>query len=157
MVLRCHVGKAYLLALLLRLVACEDDSGTAIAAPRSERGLTLDSVPQKILDAEYAVRGEIVILGEDGNHSLPFDELVACNIGNPQAVGAKPVTFHRQVLSLLSNPSLLEAGCTVNVKVALFQLVPSVLLFPFPFLPSILCSPWYTSVVKPGILCVSLV
>lgn len=35
-----------------------------------------------------------------------------------------------QVLSLLSNPSLLEAGCTV--KVTFFQHGPSVLLFPFP-------------------------
>lgn len=108
--------------LLLRLIACEEDNGTCSIGTCKERGLTLDSVPQKILDAEYAVRGEIVTRSfkiekqlAQGNHTLPFDELVACNIGNPQAVGAKPVTFHRQVLSLLSNPSLLEEPAVTSL------------------------------------------
>ena len=38
---------------------------------------------------------------------LPFTEMFYCNIGNPQIFGMKPITFHRQVLSLCVNPALL--------------------------------------------------
>ena len=30
---------------------------------------------------------------------LPYDELIYCNIGNPQKFKQKPITFYRQVLS----------------------------------------------------------
>jgi len=100
--------------------AAGDDFGTCSAGSCETRALTLASVPQRIVDAEYAVRGEIVTRSfkleeqlEQGNHSLPFDELVPCNIGNPQAVGARPLTFHRQVLSLLSNPALMEDAASL--------------------------------------------
>ena len=47
-----------------------------------------------------------------------------------------------QVLSLLSNPSLLEAGCTVNVKVTFFQHGrPTAPIPRRAVLPSILCGP----------------
>jgi hypothetical protein len=58
--------------------------------------LSAKSLPQNILDAEYAVRGEIVMLAQKiqaeitakpKNHGYPFEKTVACNIGNPQAVG----------------------------------------------------------------------
>lgn len=77
--------------------------------------LTVDQLPATVREAEYAVRGAIVIRSGEidaqlkaGTGNFPFKEIVACNIGNPQAVGAKPLTFHRQLLSILSNPSLLE-------------------------------------------------
>lgn len=82
---------------------------------RSVSRLTVDQLPANVLEAQYAVRGAIVIRAGEidaqikaGTHKFPFDATVPCNIGNPQAVGAKPVTFHRQVLSLLTNPSLLK-------------------------------------------------
>jgi len=34
---------------------------------------------------------------------LPFSRIVNCNIGNPQQLGQKPITFFRQVCSLLDN------------------------------------------------------
>jgi alanine transaminase len=40
--------------------------------------------------------------------SLPFDEVVQCNIGNPQALGQPPLSFHRQVLALTLAPELLD-------------------------------------------------
>lgn len=98
----------------------EDGTGTCPSGDKRcgaafSRSLTRDTVPQKVLDAQYAVRGEIVTRSsairrmlQEGNHSLPFDEVVSCNIGNPQELGMRPVTFHRQVLSILSNPNLLE-------------------------------------------------
>ncbi|CAE7566774.1 gpt [Symbiodinium pilosum] len=100
--------------------AVGDEFGTCTLGSCEPKSLTLATVPQRIVDAEYAVRGEIVTrsmklekLLEEGNTSLPFDELVPCNIGNPQAVGARPLTFHRQVLSLLSNPLLIEEAASL--------------------------------------------
>jgi len=76
-------------------------------------GLTFDSLPSTVKDVQYAVRGEIVQLAQDlkqllqqPDHGLPFDEITPCNIGNPQALGQPPISFHRQVLSLLTNPEL---------------------------------------------------
>ena len=34
---------------------------------------------------------------------------VFCNIGNPHAVGQKPISFYRQVAAAVTEPSLLEA------------------------------------------------
>ena len=55
---------------------------------------------------EYAVRGPIpqraAELKRLGRTIIP------CNIGNPQALGQPPLTFYRQVLSLLEFPKLLK-------------------------------------------------
>jgi hypothetical protein len=58
--------------------------------------------------AEYAVRGELALRAEeliqqkqDNPNSLPFDKVINCNIGNPQQLGQRPLTFLTQVLSLL--------------------------------------------------------
>jgi aspartate/methionine/tyrosine aminotransferase len=59
-------------------------------------------VNQDVLDMEYAVRGPIPIraaeLRKQGHTIIP------CNIGNPQALGQKPITYYRQVLALLEEP-----------------------------------------------------
>jgi len=76
-------------------------------------GLSFEQLPKSIVNMEYAVRGEIDILAQElqerlaqDNHGLPFSEIVRCNIGNPQALGQKPMSFHRQLLSLLTSPEL---------------------------------------------------
>ena len=55
---------------------------------------------------EYAVRGRILDrameLKKEGR------SIVECNIGNPQALGQRPLTFARQTLSLLMSPDLLD-------------------------------------------------
>ena len=60
-------------------------------------------VNQNIMEMEYAVRGPIPKraseLKKQGMVTIP------CNIGNPQALGQKPITFYRQVLSLVEDPS----------------------------------------------------
>jgi alanine transaminase len=68
-----------------------------------------------VAKAEYAVRGAVPQRAEEIKRQLkadptsfPFDEVIACNIGNPIAVGMKPLTFHRQVLALISCPALLD-------------------------------------------------
>jgi aspartate/methionine/tyrosine aminotransferase len=60
----------------------------------------------RLIDAEYAVRGAIVLraqqLEEQGR------KIIYCNIGNPQALRQAPLSFNRQLLSLLEFPALLE-------------------------------------------------
>jgi len=62
-------------------------------------------VNQHVLAMEYAVRGPIpkraAELAAQGVATIP------CNIGNPQALGQRPITFYRQVLSLVEDPSKL--------------------------------------------------
>ena len=43
-----------------------------------------------------------------GPTGLPFDKVISANIGNPQQLDQKPITFFRQVLSLVEYPPLLE-------------------------------------------------
>ncbi len=64
---------------------------------------------------QYAVRGELPIMAERIAHELRqgksdrgFDEVLFCNIGNPQSVGQSPVTFYRQMLALCDCPDLLD-------------------------------------------------
>lgn len=75
---------------------------------------------------EYAVRGKVVILADkitdelllqasstanddasttNSKTSYPFDHIVYTNIGNPQSVGQKPLTWPRQVLALVELPA----------------------------------------------------
>lgn len=82
--------------------------------------VTIDTINTLVRKAEYAVRGPIVSKSVElserlreaatgkSDKKLPFDELIACNIGNPQALKQKPVSFTRDVLSLVMNPSLQE-------------------------------------------------
>lgn len=77
--------------------------------------LTIDNINPHVVEAKYAVRGELAVKSEvfraklrKGDKDLPFDEVISANIGNPQQLDQKPITFFRQVLSLLENPKLLE-------------------------------------------------
>lgn len=58
-------------------------------------------INENIIEMEYAVRGPIpqraAQLKAAGRKTIP------CNIGNPQALGQKPISFYRQVLSLVED------------------------------------------------------
>lgn len=84
--------------------------------------LTLETINPKVLKCEYAVRGAIVAhaqrLQEElqtKQSSLPFDEIIYCNIGNPQSLGQQPVTFFREVLALCDHPALLDKDETHGI------------------------------------------
>ena len=49
-------------------------------------------------------------------HQLPFSKVINCNIGNPQQLGQKPITFFRQVTSLLENQELLNKSRREEVE-----------------------------------------
>ncbi|KFA65686.1 hypothetical protein S40285_04821 [Stachybotrys chlorohalonatus IBT 40285] len=77
--------------------------------------LTVDNINPRVRAAKYAVRGELAVKSEEyrarlnkGDTSLPFEQIISANIGNPQQLDQQPITFFRQVCSLLENPKLLE-------------------------------------------------
>jgi alanine transaminase len=85
------------------------------------RSLNIDNINPHVKEAKYAVRGELAIKSEEyraqlkkdnpptpPEYPLPFDTVISANIGNPQQLDQKPITFFRQVLSLLEYPPLLE-------------------------------------------------
>ncbi len=81
----------------------------------STRRLNYDNINPHVREAKYAVRGELAVKSEEyrarlgrGDAGLPFGQVVSANIGNPQQLDQKPLTFFRQVLSLLENPLLLQ-------------------------------------------------
>ncbi|WOL02667.1 hypothetical protein Cni_G11386 [Canna indica] len=91
-------------------------SPAAAASVDSAAGpVTLDTINPKVIKCEYAVRGEIVshaqrlqeeLQMKPGSH--PFEEILYCNIGNPQSLGQQPITFFREVLALCDHPLLLD-------------------------------------------------
>lgn len=58
--------------------------------------------------------GEIQNDLKKSNGNYPFDQVIMCNIGNPQELGQKPLTFHRQVLSSILSPSLMQSSVFPN-------------------------------------------
>lgn len=75
------------------------------------RVLTNERMNKHVLEAQYAVRGAIPLRAEElreqleekgKDAGLPFDTVVNCNIGNPQQLDQKPLTFLRQVSSLFA-------------------------------------------------------
>jgi hypothetical protein len=78
--------------------------------------LSLTSINPHVLSAQYAVRGLIPQRAEQlrakisagQGADLPFEDVIFANIGNPQQLDQKPLTFFRQVASLLEYPDLLD-------------------------------------------------
>ncbi|ETL37294.1 hypothetical protein L916_10945, partial [Phytophthora nicotianae] len=77
--------------------------------------LTTATFNPKVVKAEYAVRGALVLRSNEyenrlanGDKSLPFDKVIPCNIGNPQVLKQEPIEFHRQVLALVNVPGLVD-------------------------------------------------
>merc|ERR1712126_793978 len=82
---------------------------------RRSKVLTIDSMNERVKAVQYAVRGPIVIRAGEIEQELkqgkkyPFDEVIKCNIGDAHAMGQKPITFLRQVVSGASFPELIDA------------------------------------------------
>jgi alanine transaminase len=78
--------------------------------------LNINNINPHVRTAKYAVRGELAVrseafrakLAKGDGADLPFSKVISANIGNPQQLDQKPITFFRQVASLLENPGLLE-------------------------------------------------
>ena len=79
--------------------------------------ITYATINENVKNASYAVRGPIVsrsmeinslLKADPGQKQFPFTKTISCNIGNPHALGHKSMTFIRDVLSIVTNPSLLD-------------------------------------------------
>lgn len=85
-------------------------ASTSVQAPP----LTKANLNPAVVAAAYAVRGELVARADvlrdqlAAGKKLPFEQIVACNIGNPHELGQQPITFFRQVLALLHYPALIK-------------------------------------------------
>ena len=93
----------------------------SMSATSKLRSLDIHNINPHVKEAKYAVRGELATRAEKyraklakgpptppAEDSLPFDKVISANIGNPQQLDQKPITFFRQVLSLVEFPPLLE-------------------------------------------------
>jgi aspartate/methionine/tyrosine aminotransferase len=70
--------------------------------------IRLKDLSKAVLDTEYAVRGPIVARAQELERE--GREIIYCNIGNPQALGQKPLTYLRQLLALCQYPELIASG-----------------------------------------------
>lgn len=76
------------------------------------------TINPNVINAQYAVRGELAIRAEElrnqlkedasAKDSLGFDSVIYANIGNPQQLDQEPITFFRQVVALCEYPDLLK-------------------------------------------------
>ncbi|MBP1772094.1 MAG: alanine transaminase [Holophagaceae bacterium] len=68
--------------------------------------IRLTDLGKAVLETEYAVRGPIVAraaeLEKQGR------EIIYCNIGNPQSLGQKALSWNRQILALCEYPALMD-------------------------------------------------
>lgn len=100
-------------------ISSSSSSSSSMASPSPDSTFSIRTINPKVLKCEYAVRGEIVTLAQrlqqellekPGSH--PFDEILYCNIGNPQSLGQQPITFFREVLALCDHPAILDKSET---------------------------------------------
>ncbi|GAA5874311.1 hypothetical protein JCM16303_005806 [Sporobolomyces ruberrimus] len=95
------------------------------APPRDPefRVLTKQTLNKHVLEAQYAVRGAIPLRAEELREQieegkggdLPFDSVVSCNIGNPQQLDQKPLTYLRQISALTEYPDLLDHPASASI------------------------------------------
>jgi len=70
--------------------------------------IQLKDLGKAVLETEYAVRGPIVARAQELERA--GREIIYCNIGNPQALQQRPLTYLRQVLALCQYPDLIDRG-----------------------------------------------
>ena len=66
-----------------------------------------EDIGQMVRECEYAVRGPIVARAQELERL--GRRIIYCNIGNPQSLGQRPITWVRQILALAEYPELAAA------------------------------------------------
>ena len=76
-------------------------------------GIAHAQINPKVVEAEYAVRGAITQRAAEiekelasGKGSYEFDKVLYCNIGNPQSLNQKPISYPRQLLACCEYPEV---------------------------------------------------
>lgn len=75
--------------------------------------MTVDTINENMLKCRYDVRGEIYLAAV--KRTQEGKEVIYTNVGNPQALGQIPLTFFRQVMSLLMAPFLMDHPNAKNI------------------------------------------
>ncbi|KAL3998871.1 Alanine aminotransferase 2 [Acanthocheilonema viteae] len=81
----------------------------------ANRILTLENLNPNVIAMEYAVRGPLVIralaIEKELNKGVKksFGNVIKANIGDAHAMGQKPISFIRQVLACVNDPSLINS------------------------------------------------
>jgi aspartate/methionine/tyrosine aminotransferase len=73
--------------------------------------IALADLGKAVLETEYAVRGPIVARANELERQ--GKKIIYCNIGNPQALEQKPLTYLRQMIALCECPELAKAAAGV--------------------------------------------
>lgn len=68
-----------------------------------KKSINIKNINSHVKSASYAVRGPIVARAQEIAKTRP---IISCNIGNPHALNQKSLTYMRDVLSLVMNPTL---------------------------------------------------
>ena len=66
----------------------------------------IENIGRGVRETQYAVRGPIVARAQELEQQ--GREIIWCNIGNPQSLGQRPLTWIRQALALAEYPALAE-------------------------------------------------
>jgi len=74
--------------------------------------ISITKLNEKLLQAEYAVRGPIVQRAQE--LEAQGKKIIYCNIGNPQALKQPPLTYMRQLLCLVEYPELLNHAAVLT-------------------------------------------
>jgi len=70
--------------------------------------ITLADLGKAVIETEYAVRGPIVARAAELERQ--GRKIIYCNIGNPQALEQKPLTYVRQTIALCEYPELMQTA-----------------------------------------------
>ena len=73
---------------------------------KSEKVITTSNINENVKKCRYDVRGEIYLAAV--KRTQEGKEVIYTNVGNPQALGQVPITFNRQVMSLLMAPFIMD-------------------------------------------------
>lgn len=95
-----HISKQY------EMRDTDTDKDTVVLEEKEGKVMHRDLLNANVLKAQYAVRGELYLKAEELKEQ--GRKIISTNTGNPQALGAKPLTFIRQVMALCIAPFLLE-------------------------------------------------
>jgi aspartate/methionine/tyrosine aminotransferase len=70
--------------------------------------ITLADLGKAVIETEYAVRGPIVARAAELERQ--GRKIIYCNIGNPQALEQKPLTYVRQMIAVCEYPELMKSA-----------------------------------------------
>lgn len=67
-----------------------------------------EDIGRHVREAQYAVRGPIVARAQELERQ--GRKIIYCNIGNPQSLGQRPITWLRQVIAIAEYPEILDGA-----------------------------------------------